>query len=144
MWMHGSWDEQGKAGVGVCIMINGEVVFWMSKAIQALSSAQAEARAVLEGLKAMRDMALEEGRLFTDSQETTSALIQHWPIISDWRSYGEIWQAWSLQHQLQHKVDILYCAREHHNLVIAHRLANQARLYDWDRLGHSMPVFEIA
>lgn len=143
-YVDGSWDEQGKAGVGVCIMIHGEVVFWMSKAIQALSPAQAEARAVLEGLKAMGDMALEEGRLFTDSLETVSALIQHWPVISDWRSHGEIWQIWSLQHRLQHRVDIKCCAREYHHLVTAHRLANQARMYDWDRLGHSMPVFDIA
>lgn len=142
-YVDGSWDERGAAGVGIYIVQGDAVVYWISKAIQALSPGQAEAAAVVEGLKAMQGFNIREGVLFTDSQETLFALGQSQPLLTDWRSHREIWQAWVLRGQMMQEVKLEYCNRDHLKLIAAHRLANQARMYDWDRNGHSEPVFNL-
>lgn len=48
-FVDGSWDQDGRAGVGLCLLHNGEVAHWISKLVQAVNPAHAEAKAVLEG-----------------------------------------------------------------------------------------------
>lgn len=51
----------GSTGIGLCFMQHGRVVLWVSKANQAISPAQAEARAVLEGFTILAEMRSNEG-----------------------------------------------------------------------------------
>lgn len=73
-------------GCGVCLWFNGEVVCWMSKAIQAINPSQAKAKAILEGYRMMKNKAGGVGVIYSDSLETVLALQNCLPTISDWRS----------------------------------------------------------
>lgn len=50
-FVDGSWSQGGLVGIGVYLMHRGTVVSWISKSIHSISSAQAEAKAVVEGYK---------------------------------------------------------------------------------------------
>lgn len=96
-FVDGSWTPGGFAGIGVYLLYEGRVIHWISKAIQAVNPAQAEAIAVLEGYQLLVQKAYGEGKLFSDSKEVVSALATNPPAINDWRSYNEIWKAWVIQ-----------------------------------------------
>lgn len=105
--------------------------------------AQSEAQAVLEGIKVVMACANGEGIIHSDSQETVHALSSKQPQIHDWRSFSEIWQAWSLLMNQQHKIILTNSDRTLDRILIGHRLANQGRVYQWDRTGTEEPVFCI-
>lgn len=142
-FVDGSWDPSGTAGIGICLMEEDRVIGWVSKAIQALGPTQAEARAVLEGIRAINTLENTSGAIYTDSLETVHALSHKQPAITDWRSYGEIWQAWLLMNDHQDSFTIQYCNRESAGIARAYDLENQARMYQWDRKGDLEPVFSL-
>lgn len=123
-------------------MKEDRVIGWVSKPIQALGPTQAEAKAVLEEMKAMSEMENSSGIVSTDSLETVHALSQTQPTIMDWRSYEELWQAWSLMNS-SHSYSVQHCNRGSENVTKAHQLANQGRIYQWDRKGDLEPVFSL-
>lgn len=131
------------AGVGAYLLYKGNIVCWISKEVQAVNPAQAEAKALLEGYNLLVQKAGGKGVVYSDSKETVAALSQKTPVISDWRSYEEIWKAWNMQSQQQQSLAVKHCSREHLNLLIAHRLATQGRLYRWQKTGVSEPVFNL-
>lgn len=140
-FVDGAWEQGGKAGIGVYLKQNGVVVHWISKSIQVVNPAQAEARAVVEGYKVLLHKANGVGTVFSDSKETVFSLAGNLPNIQDWRSYEDVWQAWSIQTNDSNQLQTVHISREDNNLVIAHRLATQGRLYGWDKWGTSEPVF---
>lgn len=42
-YVDGSWDQEGRAGIGVYLTQNGMLLQWLSKSVRALNSTQAEA-----------------------------------------------------------------------------------------------------
>ncbi|KAF3329666.1 hypothetical protein FCM35_KLT04997 [Carex littledalei] len=91
----GAWDSGGKAGIGAYLLCNGAVVCWISKAIEAVNPNQAEAKGVLEGYRLLVQWAKGVGTVCSDSMETVKSLQNRLPVINDWRSYEDIWAAWS-------------------------------------------------
>lgn len=142
-FVDGSWEQDSQAGIGVCLLHNGVIMHWISKATQAINPAQAEAKAVLEGYKLLLQKANGVGTVFSDSMETVLSLAGSLPIIQDWRSYEDIWQAWSIQTNELNQLQTVHISREDQNLVVAHRLAKQGRMYGWDSWGASEPNLEI-
>lgn len=124
-YVDGSWEMDGAAGIGVCLMQHGQIILWISRTIQAVNPAQAEARAVLEGLNVLTEMGYREGTVYSDSKEIVLALANKVPNITDWRSFDEIWKAWNIQARASNRIKVVHCSRDHPNLVIVHRLANQ-------------------
>lgn len=142
-YVDGAWDSQGRAGIGVYVQQNGRVVAWKSKSIAAINPAQAEAKAVLEGYITLNQIAQGKGMVYSDSKDTVAALGSSVPLITDWRSYDELWMAWNLQGQLNGDLKTAYCSRLNPQLSKAHNLAKQARLYGWDNTGNIEPVFSL-
>ena len=119
------------------------MVHWVSKEIQAINANQAEARAVLEGYKLLMHYAEGFGTVLSDSVETVASLRGGLPILYDWRSYEEIWSAWRLQADAMTGLKTMHCSRNEEGLKIAHTLANQGRIYSWNKTGNTNPVFQI-
>ncbi|KAF3320911.1 hypothetical protein FCM35_KLT15045 [Carex littledalei] len=134
VYVDGSWDQAGGAGIGVYLLQNGSLVRWISKGVRASTSDQAEALAVLEGLQILH-LAIGEGRVLSDSTDIVSAIQAATPVITNWRAFSEIWQSWKLRVQSQGKYRVLHCNREDATLKIAHKLANQGRTYGWEKTG---------
>lgn len=60
-YVDGSWADNGYAGVGVVLVQGEDVVCWKSKMVEAMNPFQAEARAVLEGYRLMRQKGYHHG-----------------------------------------------------------------------------------
>lgn len=82
--MDGSWDEEGKTGIGTAIS-------WESKPVQAINATHAEAQAVLHSFRSLAQLTGEGGVVYSDSLEQlkVNALSQGLPVIPDWRTSRE-------------------------------------------------------
>lgn len=69
-YVDGSWDQNGKAGMGLCLFQQGNVVAWSSKPIPAISPSKAEAMAVLDGVRLLTQQGNRQGVVMSDSKET--------------------------------------------------------------------------
>lgn len=67
-YVDGSWDQEGKAGIGAYLLKNGVLISWLSKGVLADTPAQAEAKAVLQRIEILQSVD-EQGLLLSDSQE---------------------------------------------------------------------------
>lgn len=91
-----SWDQEGRAGIGVYLTQNGMLLQWLSKLVRALNSTQAEAMAVLEGARMLKELTGGEGFILSDSMDIVNAVQSVWPNVTDWRSFSEIWPIWEI------------------------------------------------
>lgn len=132
-YVDGSWSENGAAGIGIILVQRGRIIYWASRRVTAISPSQVEAIAVLHGYKLMQDSGCREGVIFSDSLEVVDSIAHGQPVIHDWRSYHEVWNAWLLKGQLEGKIITRHCGREEEMLKIAHDLANEARRELTDR-----------
>ena len=122
---------------------NGTLLQWLSQSVQAINSTQAEAMAVLEGARMLREMTGGEGIILSDSMDIVNSVRSILPNVTDWRAFSEIWRIWEIIVASQGKCQVKHCNREEEMLQLAHRLANQGRLYAWNRRGCNEAVFNI-
>lgn len=92
-YVDGSWSSDGLAGIGAYVFVNGRVVQWCSQGVQAMSSAQAEAMAVVIGYKMLISYVSPRCLLYSDSMETVDSLAHKQPRVHDWRMFAEVWTA---------------------------------------------------
>lgn len=118
-YVDGSRAQDGKAGIGVYLLYRGKAVYWSSKAVSTVNPAQVEAKALLEGYSVLVKKAGGVGAVFSDSKDLVAAMAQQAPIISDWRTFEEVWKAWIVQKEYQ--LHTRYISRDHYNLTIAHK-----------------------
>lgn len=142
-YVDGSWDDNGRAGVGVILIREGSVVRWISKSVNGMGAAQAEAMSVLEAYQLMQQYSCQKGCVFSDSLKTVDSLSHKQPLIHDWRSFNQIWAAWLLQQQTEGKFRVVHLSREDQWIQNAHVLANQGRMYGWEKEGTNVPVFSL-
>lgn len=95
-YVDGSWSQDGLAGVGIYITFRGSLVKWCSKRVRVLSSTHAEAKAVLLGCQLMRQYQHKGGQILSGCSEVVCSISQKQPLIQDWRSSQQIWEAWTL------------------------------------------------
>lgn len=139
-YVDGSWSQDGLAGIRAYILVGGKVVQWTSKRVQAMNSAHAEAIAVLHGYKMLLSVATEWAYLFSDSLEIVDSLAHSPPLIHDWRSFNEVWEAWQIQKDSSNLLGSVHCGRDNENLQVAHLLANLGRTIGWDRLEQDLDL----
>ncbi|KAF3335836.1 RNase H [Carex littledalei] len=142
-FVDGSWDQLGEGGVGLVLLHDGRLVQWASRSVRPLSASQAEAMAVLEGVKILAQFSDTGGTVYSDSLDSVHSLSGGLPRITDWRSYTQTWEAWRLQRDSREDIQVKHCSREHEFLLIAHNLANQGRICKRDRQGTQIELMEV-
>lgn len=80
-YVDGSWSDDGRAGVGLYLTKQGVPIRWVSKVVQAINPAQAEARAVLEACILLQQLDCQQDMILSDSAETLDSL-SHTPHLS--------------------------------------------------------------
>lgn len=80
-YVDGSWSDDGRAGVGLYLTKQGVPIRWVSKMVQAINPAQAEARAVLEACILLQQLDCQQGMILSDSAETVDSLSHTAPVI---------------------------------------------------------------
>lgn len=98
---------------------------------------------MLEGYRILNQIAQGKGLIYSDSKDTVAALGSSIPMIADWRSFDDKWMAWNLQVQQNTDLKTVYYSRLNPNLIKAHNLAKQGRLYGWENRGSLEPVFNL-
>ncbi|XP_078157460.1 uncharacterized protein LOC144553235 [Carex rostrata] len=139
-YVDGSWSQDGLVGIGAYITVGGKVVQWISKRVQAMNSTHAEAIAVLQGYKMLLSVTTERACLFSDSLEIFDSLAHKQPLIHDWRSFNEVWEAWQIQKDSSNRLSLIHCGRENESLKVTHLLANLGRTIGWDRMEQDLDL----
>lgn len=144
-YVDGSWSADALAGVGVIMTVKGVIIQWISKRVNAMSPTHAEAIALLEGYKLLHAQNYYGGTVFSDSLEVVDSVGHNQPVIHDWRSFKETWEAWQMQNQSQGQFKSIHCNREEMEIQVAHRLANLGRIEGWQKIGqgHGLTISQF-
>lgn len=80
------------------------------------------------------------GLMLSDSKEIVDSARHKQPVIQDWRSFREVWEAWQLLNLKGGNYSTSYCSRDDPAIQISHQLANLGRVNGWDRNSQGVEI----
>lgn len=137
----GSWIGNWEGGIGVVVIHNGTLLTAISKGVKAASPFQAEAIALLEATRYMKELGYLQGIFQTDCKVLADAISAAQPPLRvDWTGFREVFEVWRMFRECK---EFEVCHVPRCQLGLADKLAKEGSKKKWDFSCHTYPILKF-